>query len=74
MTIKFNEDKQRQKIDDLREEEEESLAAMMSKKYGLPYIDLDLNPINIDALRVIKETEAREAEVAPFNIVNKTIS
>jgi type IV pilus assembly protein PilB len=33
-----------------------------------------VSPINIDALRVIKEAEARDAEVAPFNIINKKIS
>jgi type II secretory ATPase GspE/PulE/Tfp pilus assembly ATPase PilB-like protein len=74
MTVKFNEDKQRQKIEELREQEEEGLAQMMSKKYGLSYIDLGASPINIDALRVVKEQEAREAQVAPFNIINKKVS
>ncbi|MFH1720108.1 MAG: GspE/PulE family protein [Patescibacteria group bacterium] len=74
MTIQFNEDKQRQKLEELREQEEEGLAQMISKKYGLPYIDLSTNPINIDALRIVKEQEAREAQVAPFNIINKKVS
>jgi type IV pilus assembly protein PilB len=74
MTIKFNEDKQRQKVEELREQEEEGLAQMMSQKYGLPYIDLSVSPINIDALRIVKEPDARDAEVASFNIVNKKVS
>lgn len=74
MTIQFNEDKQRQKLEELREQEEESLALVMSQKYKLPYIDLGVNPVNIDALRVIKEQDAREAEVASFNIINKKVS
>jgi type II secretory ATPase GspE/PulE/Tfp pilus assembly ATPase PilB-like protein len=74
MTVQFDEDKQKEKIEELREQEEEGLAEAMSKKYGLPYIDLGTNPINIDALRVVKEQEAREARVAPFNIVNKKVS
>lgn len=74
MSIKFNEDKQKQKLDELREQEEESLAQIMSQKYKFPYIDLGVSPINIDALRVIKESEAREADVAPFNITNKKVS
>ena len=74
MTIKFDEDKQKQKIEELREQEEEGLAQMMSRKHGLPYIDLAVNPVNIDALRIVKEAEAREAEVAPFNIINKKVS
>ena len=71
MTVNFSEDKQRQKLEELREKEEEELAEMMSTKYGLPYIDLSVSPINIEALRVIKELEAREAEIAPFNLINK---
>ncbi len=74
MTIQFNEDKQKQKLEDLRESEEESLAQVMSQKYGIAYIDLDVNPVNIDALRIIKEPEARDAMVAPFNIINKKVS
>jgi hypothetical protein len=61
MTVQFNEDKQKQKLEELQELEEEGLAQAMSQKYGLPYIDLDVNPINIDALRIIKEGDAREA-------------
>ena len=74
MVIQFDEDKQRQKVEELLASEEEGLAQIMSKKYGLPYIDLNVNPVNIDALRIIKEQEAREAEVAPFNIINKKVS
>jgi type IV pilus assembly protein PilB len=74
MVIEFNESKQKQKFEELRESEEEGLAEVMSKKYGLPYIDLSVNPINIDALRVVREEIARDAEVAPFNTVNKKVS
>lgn len=74
MTVQFNEDKQKQKLEELREQEEEGLAQVMSKRYGLPYIDLGVNPINIDALRIIKELEAKEAEAAAFNVINKKIS
>ncbi len=74
MTIHFDEDKQRQKLDELLEQEEEGLAKAMSQKYGVAYIDLSVTPINIDALRIIKEQEARDSEVASFNIVNKKVS
>lgn len=74
MTIQFNEGKQKRKLENLREEEEEGLAQIMSQKYGLSYVDLGVNPINIDALRTIKEADAREAEIAPFNIINKKVS
>ena len=58
----------------MREQEEEGLAQMLSKKYGLPYIDLSTSPINIDAIRVVKESEARDGKIAPFNIINKKVS
>ena len=73
MSVQFNEDKQNQRLEDLREQEEEGLAEVMSQKYGLPYIDLSVSPVNIDALRVVKEADAREAEIAPFNLVNKKV-
>ena len=72
--IDFNEDKQNKRIDDLRKQEEENLAQTLSVKYGVPYLDLTVTPINIDALRVLPETESREAQVAIFNDVNKILS
>lgn len=74
MTIQFNEDKQKQKLEELHEEEEESLANLMAQKHGLPYIDLSVNPVNIDALRTVREEISRNSEVAPFNIINKKVS
>ncbi|MEK7642568.1 MAG: type II/IV secretion system protein [Patescibacteria group bacterium] len=74
MTVHFDEDRQKQRLSDLHEQEEEGLAEAMSKKYSLPYIDLSVSPVNIDALRIIKEAEAREAGIAAFNIINKKIS
>jgi len=74
MVIQFNEEKQKAKLEELREQEEEGLAQMLSKKYGLPYIDLSTSSINIDAIRIIKEGEARDGGVAPFNIINKKVS
>ncbi|MBN2093973.1 MAG: type II/IV secretion system protein [Candidatus Zambryskibacteria bacterium] len=74
MTILFNEDKQRQKVEELREQEEEGLAKMMAQKYGLPYKDFSISSVNIDALRIVKEIEAREAGAAPFNLINKKLS
>lgn len=74
MVIQFNEGKQKRKLETLREEEEEGLAKIMSQKYGLSYVDLGVNPINIDALRLVKEEVAKAAEVAPFNIINKKVS
>jgi type IV pilus assembly protein PilB len=71
--IDFNEDKQDKKIADLRKQEEENLAQTMAVKYGLPYLDLTVVPIDIDALRYVSELEAREAQMAVFNVVDKKL-
>ena len=72
--VEFDEEKQNKRVDDLRKQEEESLAQTLSSKHGVPYIDLSVTPIDIDALRVISETETREAQIAVFNEINKVLS
>ncbi len=71
--IKFDEDDEKAKTALLKRQEEEVLASMLSKKYGVPYLDLSAHPINIDALRIIKEGDARAAEIAVFNLTDKKI-
>lgn len=61
-------------IEELRRREEEDLASILSEKYGVAYIDLGRVTINSDALRIIPEAQARESEVAAFDIVGKKIS
>lgn len=71
--IQFDEEKQNERLDILRKKEEEESASGQSSQSGVPYIDLNAHPINIDALRVIKEEEARVAEIAVFNETDKKI-
>ncbi len=70
----FDEEKQNKKLDEIRKVEEENLTEAMSSKYGIPYLDLTVTPINIDALRIIPELETREAQIAVFNEINKVVS
>lgn len=72
--IDFNEEKQDKKISDLHRAEEEGLAKLLSQKYGIPYTDLSATYINTDALRLIKEPEARNRKVAAFDIVGKRVA
>lgn len=62
------------KIQDLKNQEQEELAEILSKKYQIPYADLSKVSINTDALRFIPETEARQAKMASFKIFGKKIS
>lgn len=72
--IDFNEDKQNQRINDLHKQEEERLAQMMAQKHNLPYVDLSVVPINIDALRFIGEIDAREGQMGAFSSADKQVS
>ena len=69
----FDEEKQLNRVEDLKKHEEEELARVLSEKYGIGYLDLTLQPINIDALRIIKEEDAREAGLVVFNEIDKKI-
>ena len=62
-----------QHLDELRAKEEEELAALLSQKYGAQYIDLTRVTINTDALRLIDESLARDAEVAAFDVAGKNL-
>lgn len=71
--VQFDEDKHNRRLKELLEKEEEDLAQTLSGKYGIEYLDLSQVSINPDALRIIKEAEAKEARVAAFDIINKKI-
>lgn len=69
----FDEKKQEERLHDLRLREEEELAEVLSKKYGVYYVDLTSKSIDTDALRLVPEADARKAEIAPFRRANKKI-
>lgn len=72
--VEFADLEQQKRIEFLRRREEEELAQMLSKKYGVEYIDLTLVAVNSDALRLLPEAESRDAEVAAFGRVGKRLS
>ncbi len=72
--VKFNDEEEERRLRLLRKKEEEELAQILSQKYGIPYVDLSLIAINTDALRLIPEAEARDAEAAAFGRVGKRLS
>ena len=71
--VTFNEEKQNKKLDELRKKEEEDLAQMLSVKYGVNYVDLTRVSINTDALRLVSEEKAREAELAIYHQIAKKL-
>lgn len=73
MVIQFDETKQKSRLSDLYKKEEEDLARMLSTKYGVDYIDLTRLAIETDALKLTKEEEARQTEIAAFKKVGKKL-
>ncbi len=60
-------------IDELRAKEAEELAQVLADHHKLPYLDLSKTAINTDTLRLVPETEARQASVAAFRLNGKNL-
>ncbi|MFA5999650.1 MAG: GspE/PulE family protein [Candidatus Paceibacterota bacterium] len=70
----FDEEKSDKQLDNLHKMEEEQLVEVLAEsKYGLPYIDLSRIGVDNEALRAIKEEEARAEKVAAFKLSGKNI-
>src|SRR6185437_8712358 len=74
MSAAFDTEAEEAKLREAREREEEDVSKILSDKYGIAYTDLTLQPIDVEALRVIPEEKAREAEAAAFNRAGKHLS
>jgi type II secretory ATPase GspE/PulE/Tfp pilus assembly ATPase PilB-like protein len=74
MVVTFNDTEAEKRLGFLKKREEEELAQLLSRKYGVEYVDLSLLAVNSDALRVIPEKESREVEAAAFGRVGKRLS
>lgn len=74
MTVQFKESKQMQRLKRLREEQEERAIKYHANKHGVGYVDLDVVPVNTNALRLIPEERAREGEMAAFNIQERKLA
>ncbi|MDP1689962.1 MAG: ATPase, T2SS/T4P/T4SS family [bacterium] len=74
MDLPFDTKHEEEELAEVREREEEDVARILSKKYGIPYVDLALKQIDTDALRVVPEAAARAAEAAAFAKAAKTLS
>ena len=73
MPVRFDSDAEDEKLAAIHEREEEDLARIIADKYRLPYVNISLYPINMDALRLIPEADARAAEAIAFDKNGKHI-
>src|SRR3989344_2901517 len=74
MPVQFNDEKEEARLDELRDQEAEDLAQALSAKYGVQYVDLSRTPINTDALRLVPEELAREANAAGFSFSGEKVN
>jgi type IV pilus assembly protein PilB len=74
MDLPFDTKNEDSKLAEVREQEEEDVAQILSSKYGIPYADLSLTEIDNEAIRVIPEAEARLAEAVAFEKTAKNLS
>ncbi len=74
MNAPFDTTSEDEKLKSLREAEEEDLARILAEKYRFEYTDLTVVPVDVEALRIIPENEAREAELVAFNKNGKHLS
>jgi type IV pilus assembly protein PilB len=63
----------KEKLQAVRESEEEQVTQILSQKYKIPYIDLTKMTIDLDSLRIIPEEDARLARIAIFQGVGKKL-
>jgi len=74
MDSHFDKEAEDTKLARVHEREEEDVARILSDKYGMTYADLSLTEIDNDALRVVPEAVAREADAAAFAKTAKVLS
>jgi type II secretory ATPase GspE/PulE/Tfp pilus assembly ATPase PilB-like protein len=74
MPSHFDTEAEDAKLASIHAAEEEDLARVLAEKYNIPYTDLGIIPINMDALRVIPESEAAESGAVAFDKNGKHIS
>ncbi len=71
--LKFDDTKRDEDLAALRSQEEENFQQILAGKYGIPYEDLSVAPIDIEAIGVLKEDTARDALLAPFALSGKKL-
>ena len=74
MPSHFDTDAEDAKLASARGREEEDLARVMAEKYNIPYTNLGMVAINMDAIRLISQKDAEEAQAVAFDKNGKHVS
>jgi type II secretory ATPase GspE/PulE/Tfp pilus assembly ATPase PilB-like protein len=67
-------EKQKRRLDLLLRKEEEESVKILAEKYHLSPADLSAVPIEIDAIRLVNEEQARKAELVVFQSTGKNLT
>lgn len=70
----FKEEKQTRKINALHRKEEEELAKLLAQRHNMLYVNLEIFPIELDALKIISENESIAGEMAIIRESGKNIT
>jgi len=73
MSLSGDPKKQSDTLRAIESKEAESLAEMLSGKYGIPYLNLHGFPVDTDALKIVPEADARAAGVAVIGATGKKL-
>ena len=71
---RFQEKRTQRKYDFLRRKEEEGVTRLLANRYNLPYVDLSVFPIELDALKIISESSSRMGELAIIRASGKHLN
>jgi len=71
--VDFDDTKEDKRIEEMRKNEEEDLVKILASRYGYNYLDLGPIRVNSDALRIVNEDEARQSNIAIFDMVGKKL-
>ncbi len=66
--VQFDEEKATRRLNQLRQQDTEASTQLLAGKYGIPYADLSVLPVEIDAIKIVPEAEARAADLAVFQV------
>ncbi|MEK7099451.1 MAG: GspE/PulE family protein, partial [Patescibacteria group bacterium] len=69
----FDEEKSDRRLNLLRRKDTEASTRLLAQKYGIPYADLGVLPVEIDAIAIVPEQEARSAEAAVFQVIGSRL-
>lgn len=69
----FDEEKPTRKLDILRRKDEEESVALIAGRYGIPYIDLSVFPVEVDAIKLLPEDKSRRGQIVIFSATGSSI-